>query len=203
MGCDGLTIKSSALQPCFNPRTRVGCDLRRSLQATLSYGFNPRTRVGCDGSATVIRGSSMFQSTHPCGVRQVSFELSNPVDFVSIHAPVWGATVWSLVCARNMGRFNPRTRVGCDLAATWDFRSGTFQSTHPCGVRPSIRVDSFSLSCFNPRTRVGCDHRTCYYLQPIKRFNPRTRVGCDLVTRLIVSNRLFQSTHPCGVRRSN
>ena len=35
------------------------------------------------------------------------------------------------------------------------------------------------LKCFNPRTRVGCDDR-------------------DFVNAMLV---MFQSTHPCGVRR--
>ena len=55
----------------------------------------------------------LFQSTHPCGVRLV---LEHQYGFVS--------------------RFNPRTRVGCDLF--YYPKSTTSQG-------------------FNPRTRVGCD----------------------------------------------
>ena len=98
--------------------------------------------------------------------------------FVSIHAPVWGATIcW-----------------------VWVRLKKPFQSTHPCGVR----LNCFSI--FNHRWR----------------FNPRTRVGCDQIpyddglsnlvsihapvwgaTKKVsdrVNDRLFQSTHPCGVR---
>ena len=36
--------------------------------------------------------SRPFQSTHPCGVRQLSVIGVQPTNYVSIHAPVWGAT---------------------------------------------------------------------------------------------------------------
>ena len=100
---------------CFNPRTRVGCDIG-AIGGYLAFGvsihapvwgatkpkrismpmarFNPRTRVGCD------------KRSINCG----------KVCFVSIHAPVWGATL-------------PLTRID---------KSSPFQSTHPCGVRRGI-----------------------------------------------------------------
>ena len=59
-----------------------------------SWGFNPRTRVGCD-------------TAHLLTVDETS---------VSIHAPVWGATI----------------------NKPWYSLRGTFQSTHPCGVRHDI-----------------------------------------------------------------
>ena len=34
--------------------------------------------------------------------------------FISIHAPVKGATVINLICDSTSGHFNPRTREGCD-----------------------------------------------------------------------------------------
>ena len=35
---------------CFNPRTRVGCDISLVPSISSSPCFNPRTRVGCDES---------------------------------------------------------------------------------------------------------------------------------------------------------
>ena len=55
----------------------------------------------------------MFQSTHPCGVRQEILDDMQAIFEVSIHAPVWGAT---------------------DQLCPIDYRA-LFQSTHPCGVR--------------------------------------------------------------------
>ena len=81
-------------KPCFNPRTRVGCDIRaRPLEAGAAC-FNPRTRVGCDVSRGVgTPDPDGFQSTHPRGVRR--------------------GGCCSRVAA--ISGFNPRTRVGCDL----------------------------------------------------------------------------------------
>ena len=53
--------------------------------------FNPRTRVGCDAALACF----------------------GFIDGVSIHAPVWGATL-VVVSVKPWGCFNPRTRVGCD-----------------------------------------------------------------------------------------
>ena len=55
-----------------------------------------------------------FQSTHPRGVRHLTFCADVRLTFISIHAPTWGAT--------------QECYVGLDLAS--------FQSTHPRGVRP-------------------------------------------------------------------
>ena len=55
---------------------------------------------------------------------------------VSIHAPVWGATLYSRLGVIAKSCFNPRTRVGCD-------NEYGHVSHHPIS--------------FNPRTRVGCD----------------------------------------------
>ena len=83
------------------------------------------------------------------------------VTMVSIHAPAWGATSrlvvavsWSMfqsthprgvrryrpgAARHDPGRFNPRTRVGCDF----------FWRARWCAAWTS----------FNPRTRVGCDQQ--------------------------------------------
>jgi len=97
-----------------------------------------------------------------------------------------------------------------------------FQSTHPCGVRRAVAGRIAQGMGFNPRTRVGCDNNNLSDSIGIISFNPRTRVGCDGgVVRCARSGkvsihapvwgatpchrsnrvtRLFQSTHPCGVR---
>ena len=100
---------------------------------------------------------------------------------VSIHAPVWGAN---------------KNDVVADCVVM-------FQSTHPCGVRMSkldikkaIEV-SIHAPVWGAKTRKG---KKCVALG----FNPRTRVGCE--ARCYVFDGFlatFQSTHPCGVRKSN
>ena len=98
---------------------------------------------------------------------------------VSIHAPVWGATIIVFI-SRCASSFNPRTRVGCDnVYMRWQLMI-LFQSTHPCGVRPFSQSINSGLTRFNPRTRVGCDTPT-------------------LAASWLFAQ--FQSTHPCGVRQ--
>ena len=102
-----------------------------------------------------------FQSTHPRGVRRYQNRYDEYRWHVSIHAPAWGATLPPPARPPAGTGFNPRTRVGCDLHGKKSPSSkGTFQSTHPRGVRP--------------RSRPAADPRG-------DRFNPRTRVGCDIV----------------------
>ena len=114
----------------------MGCDFGFRETVILPVDFNPRTHVGCDRDALVHL----------------------PSNHISIHAPMWGATVmrWFI------------------------FRVIIFQSTHPCGVR---------------RHEIG---KTKHH----KYFNPRTHVGCDVsLACLIPLSSVFQSTHPCGVRQ--
>ena len=65
-------MKKLALYKCFNPRTHTGCDLP-----------HPTRCFNC----------SMFQSTHPHGVRLDESEVKTNHAGVSIHAPTRGATV--------------------------------------------------------------------------------------------------------------
>ena len=59
---------------CFNPRTPVGCDTNRVTRTIKQFSFNPRTPVGCD----------------------VELERILYDGLVSIHAPPWGATAYSI-----------------------------------------------------------------------------------------------------------
>ena len=123
--------------------------------------------------------SQKFQSTHPRGVRPSVILPTAPRQFVSIHAPTWGATT--------------RYVNSC--------RSVLFQSTHPRGVRRCPCPRTQPTSCFNPRTHVGCDQRVDRLFKTDPSFNPRTHVGCDIFsTAFLISSSEFQSTHPRGVR---
>ena len=83
--------------------------------------------------------------------------------------------------ARTYQRFNPRTRAGCDdFEYKFSEEEFLFQSTHPCGVRPSrYTAGSMGNRCFNPRTRAGCDLDYRVFYDKKQCFNPRTRAGCD------------------------
>ena len=50
---------------------------------------------------------------------------------------------------------------------------------------------------------MGCDTRVEVEYKSADSLNPRTRVGCDLIGDIDLDMGFeFQSTHPCGVRRS-
>ena len=153
-----IVSKPYGLSKNFNPRTHVGCDVAVFKVNVVKLNFNPRTHVGCDyvdrvGSATLEisihapmwgatgpkapkRRPRIFQSTHPCGVRQTYRGIYQPGSWISIHAPMWGATLWrqhrpaahqisihapmwgatkvSNSWKAVVNNFNPRTHVGCD-----------------------------------------------------------------------------------------
>ena len=139
----------------------MGCDTRWRHASRTWPRFNPRTRVGCDGDAddghttpqAVSIHAPAWGATSPHGVMlcQLSVSIHAPAwgatrygasnlrhCIVSIHAPAWGATTQATMQGtfRLKYRFNPRTRVGCDVTGTGvRLPAGMFQSTHPRGVR--------------------------------------------------------------------
>ena len=130
---------SSRPDPCFNPRTRVGCDeypfaievtlqkfqsthprgvrrIRQVISVSASICFNPRTRVGCDGQQPRPSDRQTAVSIHApaWGATRPAGDSPGRIH-VSIHAPAWGATAVVLVVLIVLSSsFNPRTRVGCD-----------------------------------------------------------------------------------------
>ncbi len=144
--------------------------------------------------------ATLFQSTHPRGVRLLTPFL-RLLWLVSIHAPARGAT-------------SPIADTSYPTM---------FQSTHPRGVRHPIIRSSRAAISFNPRTREGCDRSSIS-----SRHNARVSIhaparGATLLEQLddflaVVSihapargatqgakkhlrARRFQSTHPRGVRQ--
>ena len=219
-----------ALLTRFNPRTRVGCDRLSGRKGQHRYPVSIHAPAW---GATVADSPcgprrSMFQSTHPRGVRRDLAPVIVQQHPVSIHAPAWGATPQRQLYlsprhwfqsthprgvrraagrqTRHEGiRFNPRTRVGCDYQpASFRVQAEAFQSTHPRGVR--LAIDAENLIRFD-RVSIhapawGATDRPELRLSWFRCFNPRTRVGCDPYEgkdgRFYWS---FQSTHPRGVRR--
>ena len=144
----------------FNPRTRVGCDQLREAFALQRFEVSihaPAWGATCiddpvfcfclvsihapawgatSASARKAASVSVFQSTHPRGVRRAG---SSPPRcshrFQSTH-PRGVRLHYAALASSSPTCFNPRTRVGCDKHTSEGFAS---------------------LFCFNPRTRVGCD----------------------------------------------
>ena len=77
--------------------------------------FNPRTPVGCDpDSHTVTASGSIFQSTHPSGVRPGDGVVSFYCQDFNPRTPV-GCDFLFKPTAGEGTYFNPRTPVGCDV----------------------------------------------------------------------------------------
>ena len=127
---------------------------------------------------------SLFQSTHPSGVRPAYADTHDVAETISIHAPQWGATrpttngtcsngsisihapqwgaTWCVRCRRPATvHFNPRTPVGCDEIASLKEAQSIWISIHApqWGATSSISNAIRQNMYFNPRTPVGCDLR--------------------------------------------
>ena len=77
--------------------------------------FNPRARVGRDlRLQSILHKVNMFQSTRPRGARRIYCKVITRRWRVSIHAPAWGATQMFPILRISSSSFNPRARVGRD-----------------------------------------------------------------------------------------
>ena len=185
----------------FNPRTHVGCDYKPDATATaFSISIHAPT-WGATLAGVSISSSSLFQSTHPRGVRldsrhetreDAEFQSTHPrgvrhsVMFfsrkdldISIHAPTWGATPTTIAMAAMI----------------------VFQSTHPRGVRPTINKSLLIGSVFqstHPRGVRLTNVNLTSAQNVFQSTHPRGVRLCRLNSGLIAL--LFQSTHPRGVR---
>ena len=158
--------------------------------------------MGCDQlSFTTIRSFTLFQSTHPHGVRlylcaiEEPFCCFNPRTHMGCDSFQGGGGL-AAEC------FNPRTHMGCDRHCLNSSATSTrFQSTHPHGVRPAVRyISSYSIP-FQSTHPHGVRPRDPTALAAPPSFNPRTHMGCDPATDgEAATHCLFQSTHPHGVR---
>ncbi len=184
MGCDSIPqrdLSSGALFQSTHPRgVRLGGQLHHLTQDGVSIHA---PAWGATTTWAFLRVSLIsFQSTHPRGVRPWPVLHAPPQGHVSIHAPAWGAT---------------------RIFVMTDSPDLLFQSTHPRGVRHPLTVPSpsrYIVSIHAPAWGATSIRRCC--LRRAGGFNPRTRVGCDWWGMEDgPSVKVFQSTHPRGVRR--
>ena len=109
----------------------------RACNCARASPLQSRTRVGCDSMRNTFDiVSSQFQSTHPRGVRRLcGVQIHEVLLFQSTHPRGVRPGYAAVHLPRGEG-FNPRTRVGCDLAELAEAQGiSKFQSTHPRGVR--------------------------------------------------------------------
>ena len=162
----------------FQSTHPCGVRLRISRWCVIYSSFNPRTRVGCDDC-----DKKMWLGL-----------------LVSIHAPVWGATRVELASETAVS-FNPRTRVGCDVCYP-NFRVfSAFQSTHPCGVRQARGRCGISaiVSIHAPVWGATTLAKIESVKQDVSIHAPVWGATLKNLNQWRLA--MFQSTHPCGVRR--
>ena len=78
---------------------------------------------------------TLFQSTHPSGVRLAGTMATQAPSLISIHAPQWGATddtVYDLTTIQFQSTHPSGVRHGTRYNTVYSL---LFQSTHPSGVR--------------------------------------------------------------------
>ena len=119
----------------FNPRTRMGCDLKGCGSDGLRADFNPRTRMGCDDYSTAGAVKKGISIHAPAWGATGGRGTARQKRIISIHAPAWGATVISGVLFILVKISIHAPAWGATIS--WGNRSipGSFQSTHPHGVR--------------------------------------------------------------------
>ena len=143
-----------------------------------------------------------FQSTRPCGARQPSSERGAGHISVSIHAPMRGATANDSDFAISSCVSIHAPMRGATMSNEQKYIYGWFQSTRPCGARPSVAKDSCQnedvsihapmrgatrtdrkgegeAESFNPRAHAGRDSPGCLPESTGSRFNPRAHAGRD------------------------
>ena len=167
----------------FNPRTPAGCDLSVIVALWTHTSFNPRTPAGCDlASGSRQAAPCRFNPRTPAGCDMF---LGDGTGYygVSIHAPLRGAT-------DHCYGYHYFTCVSIHAP----LRGATFKLHLPFSFHGR----------FNPRTPAGCDYFTPSVTSWFQSFNPRTPAGCDSpTTQRSMLAIMFQSTHPCGVRRKS
>ena len=202
-GATWILLPLTALQPSFNPRSRMGSDYFLKFQHSMHLSFNPRSRMGSDFPLpSFVYEIFLFQSTLPYGERQNG----------------------RFCRLQSYSSFNPRSRMGSDLfyycgspAHGW-FQStlpygerrskqnrlsvaALFQSTLPYGERQK-QVDSFNnWGGFNPRSRMGSDGSSgCNFTTIQVSIHAPVWGATGIGLRWMDRNPVFQSTLPYGER---
>ena len=198
------TTPPSTWTGSFNPRARVGRDLKHRPDFGRGLAFQPTRPCGARRVPLLrLRQWSTFQPTRPCGARHVGDAMMDRFDKVSTHAPVWGATVgdeagyvywavsthapvWGATCTYQIcsGPITFQPTRPCGARPIAGYRRSCddgFQPTRPCGARRlsvSLVVHSNIVSTHAPVWGATVDVVKASWC--LSCFNPRARVGRDM-----------------------
>ena len=157
-----------------------GATRRRECSSSIRTISIHAPQWGATSSETGTILATLFQSTHPSGVRLRGRTAGAVGECISIHAPQWGATSPSAP---------QKWRAAISIhAPQWGATAG--HQTHSRRTIISIHAPQWGATPRKPHGRPALRH-----------FNPRTPVGCDSpISYPYGGMRAFQSTHPSGVR---
>ena len=202
MGCDNHDPEPSpTTQVSIHAPTWGATSLQHEKRRAKSVSIHAPT-WGATSCAYTHKPVSMFQSTHPHGVRLIislnnaakyKFQSTHPhgvrhngesssflIHQVSIHAPTWGATYFRCVPFYLHACFNPRTHMGCDPLR---------------GAK--VHVSSW-VSIHAPTWGATADNYSMQLQREVSIHAPTW--GATSGQRNNFHGLQFQSTHPHGVR---
>ena len=106
-----------------------------------------------------------------------------PLQMISIHAPVKGATRRANLRKRPASHFNPLSREGSDVVDDQDMGDGLDISIHAPvkGATTRRGFPAVPAMDFNPRSREGSDCLWSWERLAPCNFNPRSREGSDSI----------------------
>ena len=189
---------------CFNPRPHMGGDTARTKLLPLCMSFNPRPHMGGDTTVhhRVFLRRSFNPRPHMGG--DVFQEPLNIKQYVSIHAPTWGATPLGCWYGRSRLRFNPRPHMGGDNDHYnhHDDRYRFNPRPHMGGDPHERRGRTFSR-CFNPRPHMGGDGKNFKVTRIAGVSIHAPTWGATVCSKIWRLNLKFQSTPPHGGRRAS
>ena len=143
------------------------------FQSTRPCGARPRRLI-------YLLWQLLFQSTRPCGARLPVRRFHSCWQYVSIHAPMRGAT-----------EVNCRLRLEYRVSIHAPMRGATQRNYW----------QQFKAFRFNPRAHAGRDLNLPVLPAFLRCFNPRAHAGRDGISGkphpILLT---FQSTRPCGAR---
>ena len=196
---------------CFNPRSRMGSDLKSLLDVNAGRVSTHAPAWGATERERAWREElKQFQPTLPHGERPAL-----PCDFikdrgfnprsrmgsdccgeelaadagVSTHAPAWGATMVTPAQLATSRCFNPRSRMGSDgkllLGSVVLFEVSTHAPAW--GATNDSCATSSLHDKFQPTLPHGERHAWCLIFNLfILCFNPRSRMGSDTLSMVIL-----------------
>ena len=135
----------------------------RQKRSTTNYlkiiRFNPHAPMGRD--AAVVQGCIKvlrFQSTRPYGARLPYILILTYLRIVSIHTPLWGATV-TLAQWQDAMMFQSTRPYGARLAPRGSFKTTKLVSIHTplWGATLDLICILPQRLCFNPHAPMGRD----------------------------------------------